>query len=401
MKKFFEKIKNLFKREKMTPVTPEGETLAVDESTAKPKRKRIHFYERTLENDIKYQGKLSYRYVRLIGWFFQICFVSGAIMATSFFESRLGKGGLVVSYIFSYLGDLAVPSFLIANFALILTSTQATFKKMYKKYFIFLGIIFLLLYGFLYRYLFKIASVPASSAAEASRTISKVMATNPKLGFALNMFIDLLLCLSVWFFITYKPKKVFVGKKRIIFRLFVIFPILYELACVIIKLLPISFKDFVLPFYLYPLITSKPPFMFIAFVFIAFSLKLREKRYEKKCGSLEKYDEFLKTNANSLAFSISTSIVFLVVGILDIVCLIVMTKIYGQFYPESSYASILILLTKSGVGLSSSLILFIPIVMLFSYTKRHKPGVFDIIMPIAGIVLVALSVFETIIDIMF
>lgn len=399
MKKFLDKIKNLFKRNKLATETSSGETLAVENSTAKPKRKRIRFYERTPENDIKYRGPLSYRYVRLIGWIFQCCFVVSAILATELFAKKLGEGYAPLTTVFSLFGELAVPSFLIANFALILTSNQFSFKKMFRKYLIFLGIIFLLLYGFLYRYVLQIMTKTSSDFNSACQTLTTLLNASPKIGFALNMFVDLLLCLSVWFFLTYKPKKI-KGKKIILFRLLVIFPIMYELACNIIKMIPISDKYFQLPFYLFPLMTSKPPFAFVAFILIAFFLKFREKIYEKKCGSLEKYDEFLTTNANSLTFSISTSIIFLIVGVLDIITLSLMTKAYGVAYPEVPIFDIVEKLTKSGIGASSSLILFIPIVMLFSYTKKHKPGVFDTILPIVGIVLVAISILETIIDVL-
>lgn len=400
MKAFFEKIKNLFKRKKLATESANNEVLAVEESTAKPKRKRIRLFDRTPENDIKYRGPLSYRYVRILGWIFQVCFVSSAILSTEIISGIISHNANIAAIVLSYLGELAIPSFLIANFAIILNSGTGTFKKLFKTYILFEVVMLLILFAFMYRYIFQIMYKSTGNYQESVKVLNSTLNASPKIGFALNMFIDLILCSLVWFFLTYRPKKI-KGKKVIWFRLLIILPILYEIACDTIKILPIYERSFQLPFYLFPFMTSKPPFTFLAFLIIAVILKFREKLYEKRCGSLDNYDQFLKTNANSFAFSLVTSAIFLIVGILDIISFIFIGNEIAVQIPELSLLEILEQLMARGIGTASVLILFIPILLLFSYTKQHKSKAFDSALPFIGIIAVALSVLETIIDVFF
>lgn len=400
MKAFFEKIKKLFKRKKIATESANNEVLAVEDSTAKPKRKRVRLFDRTPENDIKYRGPLSYRYVRILAWIFQVCFVSSAILSTEIISGIISHNANIAAIVLSYLGELAIPSFLIANFAIILNSGTGTFKKLFKTYILFGSIMLLLLFAFMYRYIFQIMYKSTGDFKESVKVLNSTLNASPKIGFALNMFIDLILCSLVWFFLTYRPKKI-KGKKVIWFRLLVILPILYEITCDVIKILPIYEKNFQLPFYLFPFMTSKPPFTFLAFIILALVLKFREKLYEKRCGSLDNYDQFLKTNANSFAFSLVTSAIFLIVGILDIISFIVIGNEIAVQIPELSILEILEQLMARGIGTASVLILFIPILLLFSYTKQHKSKSFDSVLPFIGIIAVALSVLETIIDVFF
>ncbi|MBP5552919.1 MAG: hypothetical protein J6X41_06015, partial [Spirochaetales bacterium] len=144
--------------------------------------------------------------------------------------------------------------------------------------------------------------------------------------FAFNIFIDLFLCTSVMYFLNHQPKRVFVGKKRIIFRLFAILPIAYEALSIYLKWLSTG-NEIRLPFIIYPLLTVKPPMTFVTFIILALFVKIREKRFCRNGRSLEEYQEFLNTRRNSLNFSVFASIVLVVMGLVDLYITIIFPAI--------------------------------------------------------------------------
>lgn len=81
-----------------------------------------------IDNDLKYNAPLSYRYLRLIGWIMMaITFVSivlGAVFnlrdALESITPEQMKAFQKVSVVLSYFSALPLPLFLIANFAIIL-----------------------------------------------------------------------------------------------------------------------------------------------------------------------------------------------------------------------------------------------------------------------------------------
>ena len=375
----------------------------------KRRKKKRKFYEFTPENDIKYRGPLSYRALRILGWMFFMVSLVGIIWNVVGKVNPAHMPSQRVLTVFSMFGDMMMPLFLIATFATILNGSK-NFRSMLLLY----GgasVLFYLVFLFLYERVIasSLAALLGVDHGTAVTLVETLLMRLTKGGFlAFNIFIDLFLCTLLAFFLIYRPKKVFVGKKVIIFRLFAILPIGYEVASFAVKMLA-AYGTITLNPYIYPILTTKPPMTFFVFVVLTFFLKAREHIYrQKNGGSHEDYREFLKTKANSWRFSAFAAKIMIIAGILDLVLYIVMTVAFAadglsgtEAVAEGNEQVIADMLTKvadimmkCGVGQSSGLILVAPIVLLFSYTRSHKDTRFDTILPIVALFFIALITLE-------
>ena len=95
-----------------------------------------------------------------------------------------------------------------------------------------------------------------------------------------NLFIDLFLCTLFLFFLNYEPKKYFQGRKKLLFRLFALLPILYELGALAIRICMV-FAMIQPPDFIYPFLTTKPLMSFFLFVFLILGMKILEYRFRK------------------------------------------------------------------------------------------------------------------------
>ncbi len=365
-----------------------------------------------IDKDMKFHGPLSYRYLRLIAWIsMSVMFICLFLGLCVNLKSVLGEvtpeteeAFATAANIMSFFAELPLPLFLIANMTIILQR-----KNNYKKLILTYGRILLAIYlGFLFVYyhyiviaLMRIGGVSFLQAREAS--IELFTELGKQSGLVVNVFVDLFCCVFIMFFIDYTPKKFFQGKKIILFRLLVLIPILYEIgSATMMGLLGMNaiFADFTfsLPPEILPLIGKKPLGMIIAFVFFCIYIKIREKRYLKKGGTPEGYQLYIRTNRNSFRFSVMMAVTFLIIGILDaailIVAIAILTSTVGG--GQEAFLEIAVnVLMNFTIGKSTCLILVIPIILLFSYTKTHANGQIDKIIPIIGIGLVIFSIIET------
>ena len=128
----------------------------------------------------------------------------------------------------------------------------------------------------------------------------------------------------------------------------------------------------------------------MVFVALALYIKFKEKIFNKKSTSGIDYDTYLHTRRNSLEFSICASIIFLVFGLLDLVMYLVysqgLTQLIANNAPGADAAAAATQAMQSiGIGKGFSLIITIPFIFLFSYTRSHKNGTLDLIIPIVGL----------------
>ena len=353
----------------------------------------------TKENDIKFSGPLSYRHLRIIGWVCMIIAQLGTVFAfgTSF-NPNMAYFGTAASVLKGF-SSVTAPLFLIAAFSLVLNA-----KDGYKRLIILYIGLFLLVYGalvfvhqhYIYSVVYKMTGDSGYAYQTADMILSKFTSNQ---FYAMNIFVDLLLCTLFTFFINYTPTKYFQNKKIHLFRSFAIFPFIYEVLSVVLKML--SARGIIgLNIYVYPLLTTKPPVTFLIFVGMAFFIKFREHYYLKKGLTRRDYQKFLNTNVNSLHFSIALSIMILIGVVIDLVALIgIAMAIYNSSIvpsgQETQVALASFVLTMSyGFGGCLPLILVIPLVLLFNYRKKYSNGLIDIIIPVAGIVLVIFTLIE-------
>ena len=372
-----------------------------------------HFSEhdhKMIDKDIKYRGPLSYRGLRLCGWIaMAVMFISMMLGAALKIKGALGgaseaqlAGLATASSILSYFSALPLPLFLIANFAVILQS-RSNYKKLILSYLKILLIVYVAFMVVYYHYIvILIMRLDECSFVEA-RAISVELFTalGKQNGLVVNVFVDLFCCVLIMFFIDYTPKKYFQGKKIILFRLLVILPFLYEIgSAVLMGLLGMNaiFADFKfsLPPEILPLIGKKPIGMIVGFVLICIFIKIREKLHIKKGGTPEGYAAYLKTNRDSFRFSLFMAITFLIIAIVDFIIILIPVFIASESNPDPNYANTLLDVLKNfTLGKSFCLILVIPFILLFSYSKQHENQKLDKMLPIIGIGLVVFAIIET------
>jgi len=371
-------------------------------AAGKKKGRKLRIYDVTMENDIKYKGFLSYRHFRIIGW---VC------MAITILNIFLGMGMKVsaevnekysgLHNVLSFFAQFAIFLFLFANFAVIIDK-----KSSYKKLFIMyggltIGFVLLFVIGY-YHYLY--GSIKSISKAAGTVVSSGELLDGNFISF--NVFLDLLLCTAVVFFVDYRPKKWFAGKKIYIFRSLVAIPILYELACVLLKYFCVM-EGLRLHPMVSPFLTTKPVMCFLLFLRMAFYIKGRESKFLKMGKTVEDYNTFLKTNTNSFQFAKKFALMTLIFGVIDFIFLIIliMLHLYNngllQAYlelgsEEATEVSAVFVdaISKIGFGNAFSMVIFAPFILLFSYTKSYKKSKVDTLIPVAAVVVIGLIILE-------
>lgn len=383
------------------------------------KNGKIRLHALTLEEDLKYRGPLSYREFKIFGW---LCIVIAQIIILMRLGIKVNPQGLEGRLsgwmdFLSWISPLALPFLLMSNFAVMLDNRKSYKSLIMTNALMMLGmfLMFILLF-----YHFLIGSLEGLSDGNMNFKdfFTKMYYEGEgQKFFAFNIFVDLFLCSVFMFFVNYRPTRFFQGKKRIIFRLFAILPIAYELVSLALKWL--SFDNTVrIPFILFPLLTVKPPMTFVVFVALTLFVKRREKKYIKMGGTYEGYQEFLQTNRNSFTFSLHATIIMFVAGAIDLILMIIIPSVQIVLAQQAVAAvsgaeaaatydmdtAIIGLMSKMftiGVGGASQLIVFAPIMLLFSYTRKRDNKIIDTLIPVAAIVLMLLVYLQGFFQLMY
>ena len=362
-------------------------------SEKEKEKKRIYTEGR---EDIRYRGPLSYRAFKILGW---LCIVLSQVVVLMRLDVRLDPSMSEVFKapidILSAVSKMSVPLLLIANFSLILNASEGYHRQLIR-YLLTLGGVAVLSIFLYERYLVGSASVILGSREMGESAIQLLFRMTVPSGFiAYNLFIDLFLCALLMFFMHYRPKHVFKGKSVVVFRLFSLFPILYEVASLVLKILSVRGK-IALPMIVNPFLTVKPPVTFLVFIILVLYIKNRERRFLKHDRSYEDYQEFLETNRNSFHFSRFAAIVLALAGFFDLICTVAGGTVIVLREPELMENMTEVIRRLNAVGISQSLNLLIlsPIMLLYSYTRRHKHRFLDSFIPIVGIALIVLVYIE-------
>lgn len=374
---------------------PKREKIVINKEEFAEQKKQKFFS--CMTKDIKYHGPLSYRMMRIIAWVF-------FALGTSYLVFQFG--GLVHrnnAQLFDNLGTaakfinvLALPCFLVANLGIIFEHKTDYKKLLFKFGGLMVGLYILINVIILHYVAYTIMKVNGISYGQA---IGKVDGFFDSLGMSMssfNVFVDMFLFTLMYFFLMYKPKQHFKGKKIYIFRLFIIFPILYEVACIVIKY-NASMGNINLPFYVATLLTSKTPIVFLAFLTILLLFKWREVKYYRLGGKQKDYERFIKTNKSSFVFSSTISITFIIFVGIDFLVTLFITLYrcfdYNMFNTEAVMYGVAVA-NSLGFGTSVPFLILAPLFLLFSYTRTHKNKVIDLLVPVGGIGLTLFVLFE-------
>lgn len=375
------------------------------EQTQKPTKiwrgKNIHLVNE--ENDIKFRGPLSYRHLRIAGWFFLLIAQVGVLLGMATKSSLISVPEPVLT-LFEVFGSLMTPLFLVAAFSQVLIAKDG-YKRLIFTYVagaIGLYLLYILVFlhfgvGFAYSITgdWKLAFDNVSSIAAMAAAYSNV---------SFNIFIDLVLCTLVTFFINYRPSKYFQGKKIYLFRSFVALPILFELGSIALKILStqgvISLSAFVIP-----LLTTKAPVAFFIFIALALFVKNREKFYLKKGKTHKDYKDFLHTNVNRLHFSLFLVFAILIAVVIDMLLFISLSLIQAAPYMNGPDVETVVLTSAMavnswGFGNCIPMIFIIPFIILFDYKKTYTNKKIDLLIPVVGVALLALVYIEGLFEIL-
>ena len=359
--------------------------------------KNIH--EITPEKDIKYRGPLSYRHLRILGWLFlaisQVGVMMGFAVTLNNAPTMFGNAPQILQFFLNFMS----PLFIVAAFSRVLNQ-----KNGYKKQIIIYGGgAILIVLAFLLIFLHYIVGIyktldPTSTIGMAQQFLQVLASSKGFLAF--NIMLDLLLSTLVEFFINYTPKKFFQGKQIYIFRSFVALPIIYEITSIVIKILCTNSVVSISPF-VFPFLTTKPPLTFFVFLIMSLFFKRRERRFYKMGKTKEDYEKFKNTNLNSVQFSIYLSIVIAIAAAFDFLIVFTISLVLSsqpmpvEFVDKADFVFANINSVYSwGFGQTVPLLLIVPIIILFDYTKTYKDNKLDIFIPAAGIALTLIIYLE-------
>ena len=359
-------------------------------------KKRVKFHERGVHDDIKYSGPLSFQSFQILGW---SCIVITVVMVLIKTGMRLNpedmKRFATFNEVISYIAELSLPFLLMANFARILNNTEGFKKQLIRNGGAMLAI-FVVFMVFFNRYVVGTVGLLLKDPKEAYPLVmTSFYGVSPRGFFAFNIFVDLFLCTLVMLFLNARPTKIFTGKKIYIFRAFTLLPIAYEVASIVLKG-EAAAGLILLPSWVFPLLTVKPPMTFLVFVILAIFIKTRELRYCRHGNTHEDYQAFLKTNRNAWNFSVFAAILLFVAGVIDLIIAIYLLAgqagsaeaLDAMMSSEKALKNSVAL--SIGFGKATCLMLFAPIVLLFNYTKIPKNKTVGMLIPVVGIVLIAL-----------
>ena len=132
----------------------------------------------------------------------------------------------------------------------------------------------------------------------------------------------------------------------------------------------------------------KTPIAFVVFMLMALFIKTREWRYCRNGNTHADYEAFLKTNRNSLHFSLFMAALLLVAGFIDYFLLSYVTD-------AAKVMSRMPFWVAAEIGDSIMLIFVAPLLLLLlSYTRRPRLQDNDLAIPVAAIALMGLVVLQ-------
>ena len=338
--------------EKTKPAPPaavvEKAAAAAPAEQPKKRRRRVRIHEVTAANDIRYRGPLNYLHLQILGW---MCIVATAAALLVSIGMRLDKNLAAqlgtLQKVLKTIGEFSLPFLLIANFARILDDSEGYKGQMLKNIGAAAGFA-ILFYIFFYRYLAGTVAALISEPEKAGQVLEiQVMAGTSNGFIAFNIFIDLLLCTLVMFFLNYRPRHLFLGKWVYLFRVFALLPIGYEVFCMYLKIQAARGIE-PIPVWMYPLLPVKPAMTFVLFIFLALFVKTRELRFRRHGKTHEDYKAFLQTNRNSLNFSVFLAVMMVLIAAVDLAMTVLFSYAFGSEHLQNQRAM------KAALGLETA-----------------------------------------------
>lgn len=362
------------------------------------KKRKLH--ELLAEEDIRYRGPISYQGFQALGWLC-ITVVAATLLLRigGRIDPKIAEKTAGLLNVLNYVRSLSLPFLLIANFSKILNNSEGYKKQLIRNGSI-AAAIFLASFFLFGRYVIGSVGLFVSDPENVAPMMETALNRSQASGvLSFNMFIDLFLCTLFMYFLNAKPPKAFTGKKVILFRLLTLLPVAYEVISILLKGFSATGK-IQLPLWSYPLLTVKPPVTFLVFMTLALYIKKRERHFRRNGKTHEEYQAFLKTNRNSLQFSVFLSVILVAAAIVDFILVLVFTIVYAPDLNSMASASAetirqyVDISISLGFGGSVPLIFVAPLVLLYSYTRIPKNKLISLAIPVIAVVLMLLILLE-------
>jgi hypothetical protein len=350
----------------------------------------------------KSRAPLSYRHLRILGWLFiAVSQVSVVLELASFLGLPVGNYEKWSTLCYE-LGVIAVPLFLLANFAVILNGSKK-YTSLLAMYAGFCAAFFFAYFFVVEHYLSGLMNAAASAGTFPRENLESLLRSFSPSGFiAFNVFLDLSLCTAFSYFVLGQPG-LFRGKKLRYFRALAVLPVLYEAAGILLKALS-SMGRIIMPVYLFPLLPTKPPMMFVLFVGLVLMIKFRECQYEQKGETTEQSEESLRKYVNTQRFSLALMGLMIVAALLDILLERVLPHAIVGTFPAGGEVEPLTAAVNTvkacGFGDATMLLFLAPFSLLISFSKRYEKTMVDMFVPLFGMALIVYVYFEGVFQIL-
>jgi len=362
--------------------------LADDEkypTTRKEKKLYKKKWRYILDDDKRFRGPFSCFSLRILAW---VCIVlsQAAVVLSLAADMTMDPLFSKLSSGISVFSSLSMPLFLLANFAYIIQNKNSILRVLLTYLFMMIVLAGMYYLIFLHYLVGMYAQIFQVSFEDAYATFNLLITTLFSGTFKFNIFVDLFICTLLVYFCLGTPKKIFTGKKIIIFRSLAILPLVYEFSTIILKVLSID-NLVTIPFLFIPFMPTKCPLTFLAFILIVAHEMKRKRKYIKYNGTDEQYEQYFYTNKNSWLFSKTTAKCFAVVGLLDVIVYVVLyavsNGIPGIFDGDS-------IIKTLEIGESVGLLIISPFIFLFSYNRMFKPSKMDLFLPILAVIAIVI-----------
>lgn len=347
------------------------------------------------QGDIRYRGPISYRAFVFLGWICILLSVAAAIlpMLKSMGPKVEEAGqGPVLQYL-PYVARMSAILLLIAGISRIMRD-----RREYSQHLLtYLGLAVIIAAGaalIFQRTVLAAVDKLFLQPEQVLPMVEEAFSKRSQNGFIVfNVFIDIFLCILMFFFVNVQPKRIFTGKWVLIPRACAALPFVYAVVCMCLKYQAVC-KKTVLPFWCFPIMTVKPVPIYGLFLFLAIYVKRKEIRFCQDGRSIEEYQASMLSRRNSLRFGVILAIAMAVAGIVDYLLVFGASRILLKpLAPADGDALTWSMQAAKSIGFGGdSLILLIaaPFMLLYSFNRVPRWRIISILAPLLAILLIVL-----------
>ena len=340
-------------------------------------------------DDIRYLGPLSYRAFEILGW---LCVVlSVAIVVLAMIKSvspKAGTGGGLPHRILPYVTQMSALFLVIAGISRAMRNSDEYRQQLLT----YLGVAGIVAAGtalIFQRTVMTAINRLFLDPKQALPMVEKTFADYSGIDFiAFNVFIDIFLCILLFFFVNVRPKHFFTGKWTLLLRACAVLPVAYAAVCMWLKYQAVC-KNAVLHFGWFPLLTVKPVTTYGLFLFLAIYVKCKEIQYCHDGRTIKECQASLRTRRNSLRFGIVLAIALAVTAIVDNLLQYgaaqLLLKPHAPVEAEALAWSLRAAKRIGFGGDSLILLLAAPFMLLYSFNRIPKWRIFSVLAPLLAI----------------